>query len=99
MTTSPDQPDGVAAMAREIEQELLGFLEARTGTPVPADLDLFASGTISSMFALELVVHLEQVFGVAIAGQDLRMDNFRTVKTMTALVLRLRMVSVADSGG
>jgi methoxymalonate biosynthesis acyl carrier protein len=96
VTTSPDQPDGAAATAHTIEQELLGFLQARTGSLVPTDLDLFASGTLSSMFAMELVVHLEQVFGVAIAGQDLRMENFRTVNAMTALVLRLRMASVAD---
>jgi methoxymalonate biosynthesis acyl carrier protein len=92
VTISPGASDKA-----EIERELLAFLAARAGAPVSADLDLFASGTISSLFAIELVVHLEQTYGVAIAGRDLRRDNFRTVEAMTALVVRLRMVTVADS--
>jgi methoxymalonate biosynthesis acyl carrier protein len=57
---------------------------------VAADVDLFGSGLVSSLFALQLVVHLEQAFGVEVAGPDLTLDNFRTVDAMTALVLRLR---------
>jgi methoxymalonate biosynthesis acyl carrier protein len=98
VTTSPDQPTG-AVRPEEIESELTSFLAARTRKPVAADLDLFASRTISSLFAMELVVHLEQTFGIVIAGRDLRMDNFRTVAAMAALVARLRMVPVGDSDG
>jgi len=42
------------------------------------------------MFAMELVVHLESAFGLTIGGPDLKLDHFRTVTAMTALVLRLR---------
>ena len=66
------------------------FLESRLGAAVPHDQDLFASGLVSSLFAMELVVHLEGVFGIAITGSDLKLDNFRTVESMTALVERLR---------
>lgn len=96
MTTSADRPSGPVT-ATEIEAGLTDFLAARTKQPVPADLDLFASGTISSLFAMELVVHLEQAYGIVIAGRDLNMANFHTVAAMTALVLRLRMVPVGDS--
>lgn len=48
------------------------------------------------MFAMELVVHLEQRYGVAILGEDLKLDNFRTVERMTSLVLRLLDAPVAD---
>jgi methoxymalonate biosynthesis acyl carrier protein len=41
------------------------------------------------LFALELVVHLENAFGVEVAGPELKLDNFRTVDAMTALVGRL----------
>lgn len=77
-----------------IEKNLLGFLETRTRTAVPATQDLFASGLVTSMFAMELVVHLEQNFQVAVVGADLKLDNFRTVRRMTELVLRLRDSSV-----
>ncbi len=73
-----------------VEADLLDFLSSRTGLPWSADDDVFASGAVSSLFALELVVHLENEFGVTIGGQDLVMDNFRTVRVMRALVERLR---------
>ncbi|GAA2327241.1 MULTISPECIES: acyl carrier protein [Streptomyces] len=75
--------------AEGVAAELQKFLRERTKTDWEPDTDLFASGSVSSMFAMELVVHVEQTFGVAIAGPDLKIDNFRTVNAMTALVLRL----------
>ncbi|MEU7576070.1 phosphopantetheine-binding protein [Streptomyces sp. NPDC041068] len=77
------------AGAVEAEKEILRFLEARTKRSWETDQDLFASG-VSSLFAMELVVHLEKTFAVEIRSGDLRLDNFRTVTSMTALVDRLR---------
>ncbi|BCK68544.1 hypothetical protein Srufu_024970 [Streptomyces libani subsp. rufus] len=77
------------AAAKDVESELKRFLEARTKTVWAADTDLFADGGMSSLFAMELVVHIEQTFSIAIEGPDLRIDNFRTVNAMTALVHRL----------
>lgn len=71
------------------EEQLGAYLEERLKTEVEPDRDLFASGLVTSMFAMELVVHLEKTFGVAITGGDLRLDNFRTVRGMAALVQRL----------
>ncbi|GAA1959214.1 acyl carrier protein [Amycolatopsis minnesotensis] len=79
----------------DVEQAVQRFLAARTRTTWEPDRDLFTGGGLSSLFAMELVVHLEQTFGVVIAGTDLRLDNFRTVHAMTALVRRLR----AGGGG
>ncbi|NIY62316.1 acyl carrier protein [Streptomyces malaysiensis] len=78
--------------AEGIEQAITQFVSGRVKAEVPADEDLFASGLVSSMFAMELVVHLEQAFSVQILGDDLKRDNFRTVQAMTALVARLRGV-------
>jgi methoxymalonate biosynthesis acyl carrier protein len=83
-------PAEVAGTAESIADELLRFLKARVGADAAPDLDLFASGLVTSLFAMELVVHLEKSFDVVVAGADLQMDNFRTVDAMTALVLRLR---------
>lgn len=73
-----------------IRVNLTEFVEKQTKQPVTADLDLFGSGLVSSLFALQLVMHVEAAFGVAVSGPDLRLDNFRTVDAITALVLRLR---------
>lgn len=76
--------------AESIQKELLGFLSERIKTEVELDQDLFGSGLVSSMFAMQLVVHIEEAYDIAIVGPDLKLDNFRTVETMTGLVLRLR---------
>ena len=65
---------------------------------VAPDQDLFASGLVSSMFAMQLVVHLEEDYDIAIIGPELKLDNFRTVQAMTGLVLRLRDASGDASG-
>ncbi|MEV0374920.1 phosphopantetheine-binding protein [Streptomyces sp. NPDC050636] len=76
-----------------LEKEILDFLAERIKTTVEVDQDLFASGVVSSMFAMQLVVHLEETYDIAIVGGDLKLDNFRTVQTMAGLVLRLRDTS------
>ncbi|MFG2047047.1 acyl carrier protein [Micromonospora sp. NPDC048935] len=73
-----------------IRGQLTTFLERQTKRDIEPDLDIFAAGLVSSLFALELVVHIESTFDVTIGGPDLRLDNFRTVDRMTELVLRLR---------
>ncbi|MGC5032492.1 acyl carrier protein [Micromonospora sp. DT229] len=73
-----------------VQSELLAFLSARTKTDLEPDRDLFASGLVSSLFAMELVAYVEDHFGVVVGGDDLRLDTFRTVDRITALVRRLR---------
>ncbi|MEU7190513.1 acyl carrier protein [Streptomyces sp. NPDC045369] len=76
--------------AETVHKELLDFLTERIQATVEPDQDLFSSGMVSSMFAMQLVVHLEEAYDIAIVGGDLKLDNFRTVQTMTDLVLRLQ---------
>jgi methoxymalonate biosynthesis acyl carrier protein len=80
--TTTEHDDAVRANLRD-------FLEQRTKKQVAGDTDLFATGLVSSLFALELLVHVENAFGVTVAPSDLKLDNFRTVDAITALVLRL----------
>lgn len=94
MTLSSRTPESTGA----IEQNLLRYLESRTTTSWEPDRDLFTTGGLSSLFAMELVVYLEKSFDVVIMGTDLRLDNFRTVRAMTALVRRLQALRAGDSG-
>ncbi|MEU8781758.1 acyl carrier protein [Streptomyces sp. NPDC048637] len=73
-----------------VEQALTAFLVERTGVEPEPEQDLFATGAISSMFAMELVVFLEDTYDVEIVGPELSRDNFRSVRAMSAMVLRLR---------
>lgn len=73
-----------------LEAELLAFLTERTGMHLGPEDDLFATGTVSSLFAMQLVVHVEQAYGVVVGGDDLKLDHFRSARAMAALVARLR---------
>ncbi|OPF81752.1 methoxymalonate biosynthesis protein [Streptomyces antioxidans] len=96
MTTSSNQP---VPDSSTVQADMLEFLAKRTGTAWAADADVFGSGGLSSLFAMELVVHLETSYGIAIRGGDLRLENFRTVRRMAALVDRLRQPAPGGSGG
>ena len=81
---------GSAADDADIEKGVLEFLEAQTKRSWDPRTDLFASGGLSSLFAMQLVVYLKQTHAISIRGKDLRLDNFRTVGNMVELVRRLR---------
>lgn len=86
MTLSINQP---TTTADDVEQDLLRFLKQHTKKSWEPDVDLFASGAVSSLFAMQLVMFLEKNFDIAIGGDNLTLANFRTVNAMTALVRRL----------
>jgi acyl carrier protein len=50
--------------------------------------DIFAMGFVNSLFAMQLVLFVEQEFGITVEDEDLELDNFRTVERITALVER-----------
>jgi len=83
--------------AQAIQEALLSFLDERIKSSVAVDQDLFKSGLVSSMFAMQLVVYLEERYDIAVIGPDLTLDNFRTVQAMTGLVLRLREAAPAEN--
>lgn len=90
MSVSTNEPAVSGSTTGDVEENLLRFLAQHTKRTWALDEDLFASGAVSSMFALQLVMHLEQAFGIAIGGEDLTFANFRSVSAMAALVGRLR---------
>jgi methoxymalonate biosynthesis acyl carrier protein len=91
MTESISADAPVESTERDpIEKTLREFLLAKTKRDWDVEVDLFTSGAVSSLFAMELVVFIETTFDVAIEGPDLSLDNFRTVRAMSSLVLRLR---------
>jgi len=81
--------------ADAISTDLIAFIARQTKQIVTVEMDLFGSGLVSSLFAMQLVVYVESTFGVAVRGPDLKLANFRSVAAITELVLRLR----GDNGG
>ena len=69
---------------------ICAYLQGRTNAPVAHGQDLSAAGVLTSMLAMEIVVFLESTFQISVVGRDLKLDNFRSVNAMVALVTRLR---------
>ncbi|MEM7535284.1 MAG: phosphopantetheine-binding protein [Chloroflexota bacterium] len=54
--------------------------------------DFFDMGLVNSLFAMQLVLFIEQEFDVEIEGDDLDFSNFRTINAIAGLVERLTLV-------
>lgn len=59
------------------------------------DEDIFASGFVNSMFAMQLVQFVEQTFGITVEDEDLEIANFQSVNAIAALVERKTAASAA----
>jgi acyl carrier protein len=64
------------------------FLGDRCPGELHDDDDIFESGVVNSLFAMQLVLFVEQEFGFQVRNEDLERDNFRSVNTITRLVER-----------
>ena len=76
---------------REAIREFLGR-HLRMQSVRDAD-DIFATGYVNSLFAMQLVTFVEKQFGVTVEPAELRLDNFRSVDALVAFVERVRGVA------
>lgn len=57
-----------------------------------ADLDdddnLFESGIVNSLFAVQLMTFIEKTFAIEVDMDDLDIENFKSLKAATAFILR-----------
>lgn len=50
--------------------------------------DIFGLGFVNSLFAMQLVLYVEQEFGITVENEDLDIDNFRSIDAIVQLVDR-----------
>ena len=76
-------------MANDIKPRIRAFLARFFRDHVLVDdEDIFATGYVNSMFAMQLVQFVEGEFGILVEAEDLELDNFRTVNAIAALIER-----------
>lgn len=56
--------------------------------------DIFATGFVNSMFAMQLVQFVESTFGITVESDDMEIDNFRSIDAIAALVERKQGAAV-----
>ncbi|MCZ7667538.1 MAG: acyl carrier protein [Chloroflexi bacterium] len=72
-----------------IKSQIRSFLgEHLNHTPLQDDDDIFAQGFVNSLFAMRLVLFVEDTFHIQLSNEELDPDNFRTIDRITALVRR-----------
>ncbi|HET9621308.1 MAG TPA: acyl carrier protein [Kofleriaceae bacterium] len=52
------------------------------------DEDMFAKKIINSVAAMDLVLFIEKQFAVKLGPADLKLDNFRTIAAIVAMIER-----------
>jgi acyl carrier protein len=64
------------------------ILFSSNGYPYPDDTSFLNEGVIDSMNVLELVMFVEEKFGVTVADQDIVPDNFDSVTRLANYIRR-----------
>jgi D-alanine--poly(phosphoribitol) ligase subunit 2 len=69
-----------------IRELFLRALDIRIDSP---EIDLIEAGLLDSLLLVELLLQLEQEFGMDVVMADLEIDDFRTVEGIAAFVTRV----------
>jgi acyl carrier protein len=72
----------IVAKSHEFVTEYLNDAE------VDPDVDLFETGMVNSLFAMQLVLFVEKEFGFAVANEDLDYDNFRSINAIAGFAVK-----------
>jgi D-alanine--poly(phosphoribitol) ligase subunit 2 len=70
-------------LQRRLAQWFLESLHVELPSP---ETDLFETGVLDSLGFVELLLHLEQEFGVKMTLEQVDIDNFRTVERIAAFL-------------
>lgn len=76
-------------MKNPIKDRVREFIgETFNGIELSDQEKIFDAGPINSMFAMQLVLFVEQEFGISLNGEDLNLACFQSIDAIDALVVR-----------
>ena len=71
----------------EIGNRLIDYFKEKVDTLVDSETLLLEEKVIDSMGVLELVAFLEAAYGIEFTDDDLTVDNFKTIGSISELIL------------
>lgn len=79
-----------AAIQTDMRSTIREFLQMRIGaeTAFTDEDDIFKLGLVNSLFALELVLFLENTYQIAVENEDLKLEHFSTVNNLADFISR-----------
>jgi acyl carrier protein len=87
MMRMADAEDPIVPIKRYILKE---FLPGEREANLQEDTPLRTSGIIDSLGTIRLMKFIEDRFGIEVEAQDAGMDNFNSLRDISALVMRKR---------
>ena len=73
----------------EIKETVRSFIVSSVNIPDLKDDDnLFESGIVNSLFAVQLMTYIEKTFAIEVGIDDLDIENFKSLNATTAFVLK-----------
>jgi acyl carrier protein len=77
------------AAGQDIKETVRRFISTSVNiTHLDDDHNLFESGIVNSLFAVQLMTFLEKTFGIEVGMDDLDIENFKSLSATTAFVSR-----------
>jgi len=81
---------------KEIPAKIRAFILASIHVPNLADDDnLFESGIVNSLFAVEFMTFLEKAFAIEVTMDDLDIANFQSIEAATRFVIHKKTLHSA----
>ena len=72
-----------------IREKIRAFILASIHIPDLADDEnLFESGIVNSLFAVQLMTFIEKTFGIEVGMDDLEIANFKSIEASAGFVIR-----------
>jgi len=83
-----------------IQRVLIALFAEKLSVHVPSEMtDLFESGILDSQKFVELLLHIEDHFKIAISVEDFETDNFRCVGKIAGMIWRRKNASLSVGVG
>ncbi len=79
----------------DTKTEIRNFLLSHVKTyDLQDDDDFFELGLVNSLFAMQLVLFVENKFSITVDGDDLDVKNFNTISAIDSLIKRKTTVNL-----
>lgn len=77
----------------EIKENLRSFFSRFIAdTEINDDDDLFGSGLVNSLFAMQLIMYIEKNYDIKIDKDDLDIQNFSSIRSISQYILNKKAV-------
>ncbi|HUN71750.1 MAG TPA: phosphopantetheine-binding protein [Steroidobacteraceae bacterium] len=81
----------------DVKETLRHFVTRSINFPdLGDDDDLFESGLVNSLFAIQLMTFIEKTFGVEVDADDLDIKNFRSIDAAADFVLKKNLAATTS---